>query len=421
MNKEKISEFIKSFLTWFLVFYVIMLGYNHFFGKKETTPNAENQTQNISIKPRKKSVVLGNLALLTIENQNPAKISFTSPCEKKKDESTLKVYKVVNGKRFLLNDFQNCENKKLVSFELENNQKINFSVGDFTNEVFSEPGEYFAEFTFTKDDGKKITVESAPFIYEKPGVFRQLFRSLITKPLFNILVFFTQHLPNKSLGWGIVLLTLLVRLLLFIPNQKAMKSQRSLQKLQPKLEEIKKKYAGDQQKIALKTMELYKTHKISPVSSCLPMLLQIPIMLGVYYIVRGGLTHLMDPYLYSFQQGVDVTDVNSSFFGLNLLKRDLYVLPIIVGLAQWLAIKLSFISKKKKNGKNPAKKEGMAGQMEQMNVIMQWGMPLMIAFFTRSFPAAVGIYWLTSTLFGIAQQYYVNWKLDQPQVVKKVS
>ena len=417
MNKEKISEFIKSFITWFAVFYLVMLGYQHFFApKKEAVVPAQQQV--ISIKPAKDSVVLGNLVTLTIENQNPAKISFISPC--KAAESTLKFYKLVNGKRFEVENFAECGSKNIAEFALENNQKINFTVPDFSNDIFNEEGEYFAEFTFDKN-GEKIVVDSAPFTYEKPGMLRQLFRALITKPLFNLLVFLTQHLPNKSLGWGIVLLTILVRLLLFIPNQKAMRSQRKLQKLQPKLEEIKKKYAGDQQKIAMKTMELYKVHQISPVSSCLPMLLQIPIMLGVYYIVRGGLTHLMDPYLYSFQNGVDVTNVNPWFFGINLLERNLYVLPIIVGVAQWIAIKLSFISKKKKTGGKPAKKEGMAGQMEQMNVIMQWGMPLMIAFFTRSFPAAVGIYWLTSTLFGIAQQYYVNWKLDQPQVVKRVS
>ena len=416
MNKEKISDFLKSFITWFAVFYLVMLGYQHFFAPKNPA-KIPAQNQVISVKPRRDKVVLGNLVTLTIENQDPAKISFTSPCES--EEPTLKFYKLVNGKRFEIENFSECGDKKVAGFSLENNQKINFTIPDFSNDIFSEEGQYFAEFTFDKN-GEKVVVESTPFTYEKPGTFRQLFRSLITKPLFNLLVFLTQHLPNKSLGWGIVLLTIFVRLLLFIPNQKAMRSQRNMQKLQPKLEEIKKKFAGDQQKIAMKTMELYKTHKISPVSSCLPMLLQIPIMLGVYYIVRGGLTHLMDPYLYSFQQGVDVTDVNPWFFGINLLKRDPYVLPIIVGVAQWVAIKLSFISKKKKNGKNPAKKGQTAGQMEQMNTIMQWGMPLMIMFFTRSFPAAVGIYWLTSTLFGIAQQYYVNWKLDQPQVVRKV-
>jgi YidC/Oxa1 family membrane protein insertase len=416
MDKEKISQFLKSFITWFLVFYVVMWGYNYFFAKKEVPQVAPDKT--ISIKAVRDKVVLGNLLNLTIENQDPAKISFKSPCEA--ENSTLKFYKLVNGKRFEIEDFSDCGDRKVREFILENNQKTNFTIPDFSADIFKEEGEYFAEFTFDKN-GEPVVVESEPFFYSEPGTFRQLFRSLITKPLFNLLVFFTQHLPNKSLGWGIVLLTVLVRLLLFIPNQKAMKSQRNMQKLQPKLEEVKKKFAGNQQQIAMKTMELYKTHKISPVSSCLPMLLQIPVMLGVYYIVRDGLSPHLSHLLYSFQSGINITDVNNWFLGMDLLKRNLYVLPIIVGVAQWIAIKLSFISKKQKSGGKPAKKEGMGGQMEQMNVVMQWGMPLMIAFFTRSFPAAVGIYWLTSTLFGIAQQKYVNWKLDQPQVVRKVS
>jgi YidC/Oxa1 family membrane protein insertase len=416
MDKEKISQFLKSFITWFLVFYVVMWGYNYFFAKKEVPQVAPDKT--ISIKAVRDKVVLGNLLNLTIENQDPAKISFESPCEA--ENSTLKFYKLVNGKRFEIEDFSDCGDRKVAEFILENNQKTNFTIPDFSADIFKEEGEYFAEFTFDKN-GEPVVVESEPFFYSEPGTFRQLFRSLITKPLFNLLVFFTQHLPNKSLGWGIVLLTVLVRLLLFIPNQKAMKSQRNMQKLQPKLEEVKKKFAGDQQKIAMKTMELYKTHKISPVSSCLPMLFQIPIMLGVYYIVRDGLSPHMAHLLYSFQQNVVITNVDSLFLGIDLLKKNIYVLPAVVGIAQWIAIKLSFISKKKKSGGKSAKKEGMGGQMEQMNVVMQWGMPLMIAFFTRSFPAAVGIYWLTSTLFGIAQQKYVNWKLDQPQVVRKIS
>lgn len=417
MDKEKISEFFKSFITWFAVFYIIMMAYQHFFAPKKEVPQTES-SQEITIKAVKDKVVLGNLVTLQIENQNPAKLEFLSPCNAEK--STLKFYKLVNGKRFEIENFSNCGNKKVKEFALENNQKTNFQIPDFSNELFNEEGEYFAEFTFNQNE-KEVVVESSPFTYEKPGTLRQLFRSIITKPLFNLLVFFTQHLPNKSLGLGIILLTLLVRMLLFIPNQKAMKSQRNMQKMQPKLEAIKKKFAGNQQKIAMKTMELYKTHKISPVSSCLPMLLQIPVMLGVYYIVRDGLSPHLAHLLYSFQSGVNITDVNNWFLGLDLLKRNLYVLPIIVGTAQWIAIKLSFISKKKKSGGKSAKKEGMVGQMEQMNVVMQWGMPAMITFFTRSFPAAVGIYWLTSTLFGIAQQKYVNWKLDQPQVVKKIS
>ncbi len=419
MKKEtnKMNDLFRSAIIWFLVFLAIMWGYKKFFAPKEV--NLNPKAIDISISLQDDDLSLGNLAIFKIKNNGLQEAILKSPCENT-ENPTLKVYKLVNGRRFELENFANCGDKKVAGVKVPAQSTVSFSVPEFSADIFNEAGQYFAEFNF-EQNGDPVMVETPIFSYEKPGIFVTFFRSLITKPLFNLLVFFTQHLPNKSLGWGIIILTLLVRALLFIPNQKAMKSQRNMQKLQPKLEEIKQKYAGDQQKIAMKTMELYKTHKISPVGSCLPMLLQLPVMLGVYYIVRDGMSPHLNYLLYSFQQGINITDVNTFFAGLDLLKKNVYVLPIIVGVAQWVAIRLSLVSAKKRSSGKPAKKEGMTGQMQQMNVVMQWGMPAMIAFFTMTFPAAVGIYWLTSTLFGIAQQKYVNWKLDQPQVVKKGS
>ena len=123
------------------------------------------------------------------------------------------------------------------------------------------------------------------------------------------------------------------------------------------------------------------------------------------------------------QGGFDLSIVDSVFFGLNLDLPGPILLAIAVGAAQWGAVKLSLVAKKrkeKKSDKPVVKKEGMGGQMEQMNKVMLWVMPAMIAFFATSFPAGVSIYWLTSTVFGIFQQKLVNYQLDKPQVVKKV-
>jgi YidC/Oxa1 family membrane protein insertase len=282
----------------------------------------------------------------------------------------------------------------------------------------------------TSDAGETQTLTTAEFEIKEAGWIRKAFRLVITQPLFNGLVFFIETLPTHSLGWSIILLTLIVRILLFLPNQKAMKSQRKLQKLQPHIQSLRKKHKDNQQAVAMETMALYKKHKINPMSSCLPMLLQMPFLIGIYLVVKDGLSPHLNHLLYPFHANVDLSIVDTSFMGLNLEVPNIWVLPVLVAAAQFMAIKLSLAAAKKqqpakevesKKDKSDKKEKApdMAEQMEQMQKMMLWMLPLMIGFFTATFPAAVGIYWLTSTVFGIGQQKLVNYQLDKPQVRRK--
>ena len=148
------------------------------------------------------------------------------------------------------------------------------------------------------------------------------------------------------------------------------------------------------------------------------MLIQLPIMIGVYWIVRDGISPHLSYLLFSFLSDVDLTSFDEIFLGLDLTRRNLYVLPVIVAVAQWGAVKLSMVRAAKKRSQNTNAKT--PSQMEQMNTMMLWVMPVMMGFFTATFPAAVGIYWFTSTIFGIGQQWLVNHLLNKPEVVRKV-
>jgi len=417
MNKFK--DFFKSFFILFAVFYLILVGADKIWGKKEIiTP----EQAIVTIKPVKNSVIIGNLVGFSVENHLDKRISFTSPCEV---AGNLKVFRLVNGQEFDISEktFESCGEKTITPFSLEPESKQTLTFKNFNVDLFSEEGDYILEMNFKGEEEEPLLVRSGIFTIKSPGILRQLFRAIVSKPLFNLLVFLTQILPTHSFGWSIIILTVFVRLLLFIPNQKSMRSQRELQKLQPLIEELKLKYGKNQQVLAMKTMELYKTHKINPMSSCLPMLFQMPFLIGVYYIVRDGLSPHLHHLLYTFQTNVDLSIVNVDFLGLHLDQPGPVILAVLVAGAQWGAVKLSLISAKKKAIKHgspvPAKKEGMQGQMQQMNKIMLWVMPAMIGFFALSFPAGVGIYWLSSTIFGIFQQKFVNWQLDQPQVRRK--
>ncbi|MCF7906227.1 YidC/Oxa1 family membrane protein insertase [Candidatus Gracilibacteria bacterium] len=417
MNKFK--DFFKSFLIWFAVFYLVLVGVDKIWGKKE---NAPTENTAIVLEPTDSSVVIGNLMEFRVKNSLNTRITFDSPCEV---PGSLKVFRIANEQEFDISEktFESCGENHITPFSLEPGSERTFALKYFNLDLFSEAGEYVLEIRFSAGEEETISVRSDTFKLSSPGILRQLFRAIVSKPLFNLLVFLTQILPTHSFGWSIVILTVFVRLLLFIPNQKAMRSQRELQKMQPFIEELKQKYGKNQQMLAMKTMELYKTHKINPMSSCLPMVFQMPFLIGVYYIVRDGLSPHLRHLLYSFQQNVDLSVVNVDFWGLHLDRPGPVILAVLVAGAQWGAVKLSLVSAKKKALKQktslPAKKEGMQGQMQQMNRIMLWVMPVMIGFFALSFPAGVGVYWLASTIFGIFQQKFVNWQLDKPQIRRK--
>jgi len=397
---------------WFLIFYAAILTTNYFFGEK---PETQRKNSTISVSPIRKNVVIGNFPKWKVENGSGTAIRFFSPCEK---PGTMRVFRVANERKIEVSKFDGCSVEHFPSFAMEPGESRVFDFREPSGEIFSEAGRYFLEMDFESDESLTVA-KSQEIKVEDAGALRQLFRAIVSKPLFNLLVFFTEKLPGHSFGWAIVMLTVVVRVALFLPNQRAMRSQRELQKLQPKLEELKKKHGKNQQMMAMKTMELYRTHKINPMSSCLPILLQMPFLLGVYFLVRDGMSPHLRYLLYEFQWDFDFSIAEFDFLWWQVDKKDILLLPILVGVAQFLAVKLSLISQKKRNAEKPKKTDGIAGQMAQMQKMMLYFLPVMIAFFTASFPAGVGIYWLTSTIFGIFQQKLVNWQLDQPVVRRK--
>lgn len=262
---------------------------------------------------------------------------------------------------------------------------------------------------------------TARFQIQEPGPMTKLFRTLITKPFLNALIFIASIVPGRDLGISIIILTIIVKLLLYYPTQKSLKGQRELQKLQPKIEELKRKFQGDPQKLQAETMRLWKEHKINPLQSCLPTLIQFPVLIGLFYTIRDG-THLVlaRHLIYPLYQHLSWT-FDTEFLGLDLLQPELIVIPISLVVLQFAQMKLAFtLSERKRKAsqekevidigpKEPTEKTPLTPQDIQQKVLL-YGLPLMIGFFALSFPAAVSLYWGVSTIFGIGQQVVVNRK-----------
>ncbi len=264
--------------------------------------------------------------------------------------------------------------------------------------------------------GSSIPSElTARFAVHEPGVFIKTFRTFVMKPLLNSLVFIAGLVPGHNLGIAIIILTILVKLLLFWPTQKSLEGQKKMQILQPKIEALKKQYPNDPKRQQEETMKLWKEHNINPFSACLPTLLQFPILIGLFYAIQEGAhIELSRHLLYSFHQNLP-WHFDTNFLGLNLLKPEWYIFPIALVVLQYIQMKLAFAIAKRKTDAGKAvvdiskdkPKEPLSPQ-ELQQKIMLYALPLLIGVFAFQFPAAVALYWGISTIFGIGQQLIVN-------------
>lgn len=249
----------------------------------------------------------------------------------------------------------------------------------------------------------------------QPNAFVQLFRTFISQPFLNLFVGIASLLPDHNLGLTIIILTLLIKLLLFFPTQHALQSQRKMQVLQPKMNALREKHKDDAVTMQKEMMALWKEHNVNPFQSCLPLLVQFPILIGLYYVIRdGSQLEFVRESLYPIFQNVDWS-FSPWFLGLDLSKPLWIFAPILVGL-QFLQMWLGFKQKKAADAGKKAVIDSKTGKPaasaeETQQKIMLYALPLMIGFFAIQFPAAVSLYWGVSTLFAIGQQVVVNRKV----------
>jgi YidC/Oxa1 family membrane protein insertase len=238
---------------------------------------------------------------------------------------------------------------------------------------------------------------------------KEIARQVLYIPCYNLLIFFAWMF-HGSVGWAIVVLTVIIRLILLPSSIKAAKSALKMQMLQPKMNEIKTRHKGDQKKMNEETMKLYKEEGVSPLGSCLPMLIQLPILLILYRVFMVGFDTSRYSLLYSFVPRPET--INAVFFGINLAQKDPWVLPIIAGVSQLV---LSWMTLPKQKGG-----EKSTDPMQMMTKQMMFLFPIMTVFIARSLPAGLPIYWIVTTIFGIGQQWYVNSQLKAKSEKLKV-
>jgi len=234
-----------------------------------------------------------------------------------------------------------------------------------------------------------------------------IFTTAIYQPLYNGLIFLINIIPGGDVGIAVVLLTLIVKSILLPLTHKATVSQAKMKKIEPEVKKLKEKYEKDKQQQAQKLMELYKTHNINPFAGCLPILVQIPIILGLYFVFFKGIT-TFDVALYSFI--IFPENINMVSLGLVDMAGKSLILALIAGISQYFQIKISMPTQQQTNkpantGKNKAIKDEM---MKNLSFQMRYVLPIIVFVVSYNISAAVALYWATSNIFSITHEHLVK-------------
>lgn len=225
---------------------------------------------------------------------------------------------------------------------------------------------------------------------------------IIVDPTLNGLIALSGVLPKQvQFGLAIILLTITVRLILLPVSLRQLKSTKAMQSLQPKMQELQKKYGRNKQKLQQETMKLYKESGINPIGCMGPMLIQFPVWIALYQSIMRALAttpeNLLDlsQRLYSWQVVSHALPLNNNFLWLDLSGSGDFFLAILVGGSMWVQQKMTTAP-----SANP-KQQSTAQSMQIM-------MPFMFGAFVLMFPSGLAIFWLVSNLIGIATQYFLG-------------
>lgn len=218
-----------------------------------------------------------------------------------------------------------------------------------------------------------------------------IFFIVLRQPLFNALVFIYNCIPD--FGIAVILLSLLIRFALWPLTAKQLKTQKKLNKLQPKIKELQKKYKDDKQKLTEETIALYKKEKANPAGGCLPLILQLPILIALFQVFKNGLVVEEFVNLYSFINAPET--INSMFLGILDMTKPNLLIAIIAGGLQFLQMKMTT--------KNVPKQKGTPDMSKMM-----YFFPIITIMIVKGLPSVIGVYWTVTTIFSIIQSLIIN-------------
>ncbi len=206
------------------------------------------------------------------------------------------------------------------------------------------------------------------------------FLANIVQQVLTVLYNFTASVGIPNLGLAIVIMTIIIKLIMFPLTKKQIQSTKAMMSIQPKMKALQEKYKDDKQRLNMELANLYKSEGVNPLAGCLPLLIQMPIMIGIFYGIRD--------YDYAAHP-----EIVTSFLWLKdiSLSDPTYILPILSALTTFIQTK-----------------QTMPDTGNAQNKIMMYFMPLFIGYISLTFPAGLVLYWVVMNIMQIAQQAVMN-------------
>jgi len=203
--------------------------------------------------------------------------------------------------------------------------------------------------------------------------------TILADPVFWLLKWIYHYVENW--GWAIIFVTLIIKLVFYKLSEAAYRSMATMRKFQPKIQALRERYGSDRQRMSQAMMEIYKKEKINPLGGCLPMLVQIPVFIALYWVLLESVELRQAPFIWW------INDLSS--------KDPYYVLPVLMGISMFIQQKL-----------NPA-------PMDPMQQKILSFLPLIFTLFFAFFPSGLVLYWVANNILSIIQQWYITRKIEQ--------
>lgn len=226
-----------------------------------------------------------------------------------------------------------------------------------------------------------------------------VWNTILLEPMLNFLVLMSKYFLG-SFGIAVIVLTIIIRLLMFPLTMKQLQSSKAMQAIGPKMKDLQKKYAKDQQKLNQEVMKMYKEEGINPLGCAFPMLVQFPIWIALYQSVIQALAYTpenllgLSKQLYSSAVIREALPLNHHFLWLDLTKGDIFM-AILTVASMWALQKMST-------------QPSTDPQQQSMNRIMLWVLPLMFGLFSLTLPSGLSLYWVVSNIISMVLQYRVT-------------
>lgn len=249
---------------------------------------------------------------------------------------------------------------------------------------------------------------------------QEIAQQILLNPIFELLKFL--YTTTGNFGIAIIVMTIFIRTVLIPFTLPTIRSQKKMRELKPQIDALKKKHAKDQKALQLAQMNLFKEHNVNPISGCLPYIVQIIVIFALYNVLNGFVAKASDMGLV----------INTQFLGLDLSRPDpRYIIPILAAATQ-LVHSLMLLPgaekhdiypehSKKKNIIEANKKESSAQDMaESMQKQMVFMMPLMSGLFALNFPSGLGLYWIVTSIFSVAQQWIISGPGGLADLIQKI-